>query len=134
MQTALGAFDHIGVLTNNVGGTTWAKPYQHYREAQVEAEVRRSLFPTLWCRRAVLSHMVEHKQGVIVDVSSIATRSIYRIPYSAAKGGVNMLTASLALEHADDSIRINAVATGGTEASPRKTPHNAAPVSEQETV
>ncbi|XHO04822.1 hypothetical protein ACEQUB_01712 [Ralstonia syzygii] len=39
---------------------------------------------------------------------------------SAAKGGVNALTASLAFEHADDNIRVNAVATGGTQAPPRK--------------
>ena len=99
-----------------------------------QAEIRRSLFPTLWCCRAVLPHMVERQQGVIVNVSSIATRGIYRIPYSAAKGGVNALTASLALEHAGDNIRVNAVATGGTEAPPRKIPRNAAPMSEQETV
>ncbi|ANJ72459.1 1,6-dihydroxycyclohexa-2,4-diene-1-carboxylate dehydrogenase [Ralstonia insidiosa] len=134
VQTALDTFGRIDVLINNVGGTIWAKPYQHYEERQIEAEIRRSLFPTLWCCRAVLPHMVERKQGVIVNVSSIATRGIYRIPYSAAKGGVNALTASLALEHAEDNIRVNAVATGGTEAPPRKIPRNAAPMSEQETV
>jgi dihydroxycyclohexadiene carboxylate dehydrogenase len=129
VQTALDTFGRIDVLINNVGGTIWAKPYQHYEEAQIEAEIRRSLFPTLWCCRAVLPHMVERQQGVIVNVSSIATRGIYRIPYSAAKGGVNALTASLALEHAGDNIRVNAVATGGTEAPPRKIPRNAAPMS-----
>ena len=134
VQTALDTFGRIDVLINNVGGTIWAKPYQHYEEAQIEAEIRRSLFPTLWCCRAVLPHMVERQQGVIVNVSSIATRGIYRIPYSAAKGGVNALTASLALEHAGDNIRVNAGATGGTEAPPRKIPRNAAPMSEQETV
>jgi dihydroxycyclohexadiene carboxylate dehydrogenase len=134
VQTALDAFGRVDVLINNVGGTIWAKPYQHYEEAQIEAEIRRSLFPTLWCCRAVLPGMVERKQGVIVNVSSIATRSIYRIPYAAAKGGVNALTASLAFEHAEDNIRVNAVATGGTEAPPRKIPRNAAPMSEQEAV
>jgi dihydroxycyclohexadiene carboxylate dehydrogenase len=78
--------------------------------------------------------MIARGQGAIVNVSSIATRGIYRIPYSAAKGGVNALTASLAFEHADDGIRINAVATGGTEAPPRKVPRNTAPLSEQEQV
>ena len=71
VQTALDAFGRVDVLINNVGGTIWAKPYQHYEEAQIEAEIRRSLFPTLWCCRAVLPGMVERKQGVIVNVSSI---------------------------------------------------------------
>ncbi|MHA7685108.1 1,6-dihydroxycyclohexa-2,4-diene-1-carboxylate dehydrogenase [Cupriavidus sp. PET2-C1] len=131
-SAALEAHGRIDVLVNNVGGTIWAKPYQEYEEAQVEAEIRRSLFPTLWCCRAVLPGMIARKQGVIVNVSSIATRSIYRVPYAAAKGGVNALTASLAFEHAQDGIRVNAIATGGTEAPPRKVPRNTAEQTPQE--
>ena len=134
VQAALEAHGRVDVLINNVGGTIWAKPYQEYEEAQIEAEIRRSLFPTLWCCRAVLPGMVERQAGVIVNVSSIATRGIYRIPYSAAKGGVNALTASLALEHAADGIRVNAVATGGTQAPPRKVPRNPNKLSAQEEV
>ncbi len=125
-SAALESHGHIDILVNNVGGTIWAKPYQEYAEAQIEAEIRRSLFPTLWCCRAVLPAMIGRKQGAIVNVSSIATRGIYRVPYAAAKGGVNALTASLAFEHAQDGIRVNAVATGGTEAPPRKVPRNTA--------
>ena len=128
------AFGRIDVLVNNVGGTIWAKPFQEYAPDEIEAEIRRSLFPTLWCCRAVLPAMIEQQGGAIVNISSIATRGIYRIPYSASKGGVNALTASLAFEHAEDGIRVNAVATGGTEAPPRKVPRNPKPLSEQEQV
>jgi dihydroxycyclohexadiene carboxylate dehydrogenase len=129
---ALEDYGRIDILVNNVGGTIWAKPYQEYEADQIEAEIRRSLFPTLWCCRAVLPAMVAAQAGAIVNVSSVATRGIYRIPYSAAKGGVNALTASLALEHAHDGIRVNAVATGGTDAPPRKVPRNPKPLSDQE--
>jgi dihydroxycyclohexadiene carboxylate dehydrogenase len=129
---ALADYGRIDILVNNVGGTIWAKPYQEYEEAEIEAEIRRSLFPTLWCCRAALPAMIAARAGAIVNVSSVATRGIYRIPYSAAKGGVNALTASLAMEHADDGIRVNAVATGGTDAPPRKVPRNPKPLSEQE--
>jgi dihydroxycyclohexadiene carboxylate dehydrogenase len=132
VAAAEAAHGRVDVLINNVGGTIWVKPYQEYEEAQIEAEIRRSLFPTLWCCRAVLPGMVERRHGVIVNVSSVATRGIYRIPYSAAKGGVNALTASLAFEHAQDGIRVNAVATGGTEAPPRKIPRNSAKMTAQE--
>jgi dihydroxycyclohexadiene carboxylate dehydrogenase len=50
---------------NNVGGTIWAKPYAEYAEAQIEAEFRRSLFPTLWCCRAALPGMLARDAGVI---------------------------------------------------------------------
>lgn len=132
VAAALAAYGRVDVLINNVGGTIWAQPYQEYTPEQIEAEVRRSLFPTLWCCRAVLPDMVARQQGVIVNVSSIATRSIYRIPYAASKGGVNAMTASLAMEHAQDGIRVNAVATGGTEAPPRRIPRNEKPLSAQE--
>lgn len=131
-QAACAQFGKIDVLINNVGGTIWAKPFEEYEEAQIEAEIRRSLFPTLWSCRAVLPAMIAQQRGAIVNVSSIATRSIYRVPYAAAKGGVNALTASLAFEHAADGIRVNAVATGGTDAPQRRVPRNAAPQSAQE--
>ncbi len=63
--------------------------------------------------------------GVIVNVSSVATRGVNRVPYSAAKGGVNALTASLAFEYAGHGIRVCAVAPGGTDAPPRRIPRNA---------
>jgi dihydroxycyclohexadiene carboxylate dehydrogenase len=126
------AFGQLDVLVNNVGGTIWAKPLQEYEEEQIKAEINRSLFPTLWCCRAALPEMLRRKSGVIVNVSSIATRSIHRTPYAAAKGGVNALTASLAFEYAQDGIRVNAVATGGTEAPQRKIPRNPAKLSRNE--
>ena len=131
-ELAMADFGRIDVLINNVGGTIWTMPYQEYAPEQIEAEIRRSLFPTMWCCRAVLPDMVARRQGVIVNVSSVATRGIYRIPYSAAKGGVNALTASLAMEHARDGIRVNAVATGGTEAPPRRIPRNTQPLDARE--
>ncbi|WP_298623507.1 benzoate diol dehydrogenase BenD [uncultured Zoogloea sp.] len=133
MDAALKKHKRIDVLINNVGGTIWAKPFEFYEEAQIEAEIRRSLFPTLWCCRAVLPAMLAQKKGVIVNVSSIATRGVHRVPYSAAKGGVNALTASIAMEHTRDGIRINATAPGGTEAPPRRIPRNAEPRSAPET-
>lgn len=120
-------FGKIDILVNNVGGTIWAKPFAEYEEAQIEAEIRRSLFPTLWCCRAVLPAMLKAGGGVIVNVSSIATRGVNRVPYAAAKGGVNAITACLAMEYAEHGIRVCATAPGGTEAPPRRIPRNAAP-------
>lgn len=124
-------FGRIDALINNVGGTIWAQPYEHYTPEQIEAEVRRSLFPTLWCCRAALPHLLESR-GNIVNVSSVATRGLMRVPYAAAKGGVNALTVTLAFEYAEHGIRVNATAPGGTESPPRKTPRNAAEQTKQE--
>ncbi|OHC11803.1 MAG: 1,6-dihydroxycyclohexa-2,4-diene-1-carboxylate dehydrogenase [Pseudomonadales bacterium GWC1_66_9] len=132
MTAAVERFGRLDILINNVGGTIWAKPFEHYAEEEIEAEVRRSLFPTLWCCRAALPAMLEQGRGAIVNVSSIATRGVNRVPYGAAKGGVNALTACLAFETAGRGIRVNATAPGGTEAPPRRIPRNAAEPSGQE--
>jgi dihydroxycyclohexadiene carboxylate dehydrogenase len=132
MDGAREHFGHIDILVNNIGGTIWAKPYAEYGEAQIEAEIRRSLFPTLWCCRAVLPGMLDRGAGVIVNVSSVATRGVNRVPYAAAKGGVNAITACLAMEYAAHGIRVCGAAPGGTEAPPRRIPRNAEELSAQE--
>lgn len=132
MAQAVATFGRLDILINNVGGTIWAKPFEHYAVEQIEAEVRRSLFPTLWCCHAALPYMLERGSGAIVNVSSIATRGVNRVPYGAAKGGVNALTACLAFETAGRGVRVNATAPGGTEAPPRRIPRNSTEQSEQE--
>jgi dihydroxycyclohexadiene carboxylate dehydrogenase len=134
INTAVETFGRVDVLVNNVGGTIWVKPYEHYEEAQIEAEVRRSLFPTLWCCHAVLRPMQARGSGSIVNVSSIATRGLNRVPYAAAKGGVNALTVCMAYENARHGIRVNAVAPGGTDVGERRIPRNTAEQSEQERI
>jgi dihydroxycyclohexadiene carboxylate dehydrogenase len=124
MQKAVDVWGRIDILINNVGGTIWAKPFEHYEPKQIDAEVRRSLFPTLYCCRAAIEHMIPQRSGVIVNVSSIATRGLNRVPYGAAKGGVNAITANLAWEMAEHGIRVVATAPGGTEAPPRLVPRN----------
>jgi dihydroxycyclohexadiene carboxylate dehydrogenase len=133
IESAMSRFGRIDILINNVGGTIWAKPFADYDPEQIEAEVRRSLFPTLWCCRAALPAMVRAGSGTIVNVSSVATRGINRVPYGAAKGGVNAITACLAMEYAEHGIRVCGVAPGGTDAPPRHIPRNAAQPTEQET-
>jgi benzoate/toluate 1,2-dioxygenase reductase component len=119
-QQAISRFGRIDALINNVGGAINFKPFTQFTDAEIRAEIDRSLMTTLYVCRAALPSMVARNQGVIVNVSSAATRGIHRIPYSAAKGGINAITASLAMEYADTGIRVVATAPGGTEAPPRR--------------
>jgi NAD(P)-dependent dehydrogenase (short-subunit alcohol dehydrogenase family)/NAD(P)H-flavin reductase len=120
VSQALQRFGRIDVLVNNVGGAINFKPFTQFTDAEIRAEIDRSLMTTLYACRAALPSMVERGRGVIVNVSSAATRGIHRIPYSAAKGGINAITASLAFEYADTGIRVVATAPGGTEAPARR--------------
>ncbi|MBW0103625.1 1,6-dihydroxycyclohexa-2,4-diene-1-carboxylate dehydrogenase [Pseudonocardia sp. KRD-291] len=132
VDAAIEKFGRIDVAIHTVGGTIWAKPFEHYPPEQIQAEINRSLWPTMWCCRAVVPHMIERGGGTIVNVSSVATRGLNRLPYAAAKGGVNAITAALALEVAPHGVRVVATAPGGTDAPERRTPRGPAPESEQE--
>ncbi|WP_433710235.1 benzoate 1,2-dioxygenase electron transfer component BenC [Nocardia sp. CA-084685] len=128
VSRAVERYGRIDALINNVGGAIWFKPFTEFSATQIQAEITRSLMTTLFSCRATLPAMAAHGSGVIVNVSSAATRGVHRIPYSAAKGGINALTASLALEYADTGIRVVATAPGGTEAPPRRISRGGSPL------
>lgn len=134
MDSAAAQFGGIDILINGVGGAIRMRPYAEFEPEQIDAEIRRSLMPTLYACHAVLPHLLKRGGGTIVNVSSNATRGIRRVPYSAAKGGVNALTQSLAMEYAPHNIRVVATAPGGTSAPPRRVPRNTAGDSAQEQV
>jgi len=122
MAEAKQAYGRIDVLVNNVGGTIWIKPFHLYTAQEVEHELERSLFPTLWCCLAVLPIMMAQKAGAIVNVGSQSTRGLYRLPYATSKGGILALTKVMAMEYGRYGIRINTMAPGGTEITDRVTP------------
>lgn len=65
--------------------------------------------------KAVLPHMIRQGSGAIVNIGSGSGwgRS-ERIAYCASKGGVFAFSASLALDHVQDNIRVNVVVPGLT--------------------
>ena len=69
------------------------------------------------CAQQAALKMMSKKQGVIINVSSVS--SILAVDgqgvYSATKGAVNSMTATLAKELAPRGIRVNAVAPGFIE-------------------
>jgi dihydroxycyclohexadiene carboxylate dehydrogenase len=122
MAYARQRFGRIDVSVHNVGGAIWTKPFSAYTDDEIEQEIRRSLWPTLYCCHAVLPIMIEQSAGSIVNIGSTATRGINRVPYSAAKGAVHALTVCLALETAVHGIRVNCVAPGATRVEDRNSP------------
>lgn len=122
-------FGRIDVSIHNVGGTIWAKPYWEYEPDQIVAEINRSLWPTLWCCHAVLPYMLKARNGAIVNIGSVATRGVNRVPYAAAKGGVVAITTALSLELDNTGVRVNCVAPGGVNVE-RVTPRHPDPPTE----
>jgi NAD(P)-dependent dehydrogenase (short-subunit alcohol dehydrogenase family) len=107
------AFDRIDVLVNNAGrgmrGTVVSTTEEDW-----DSIVRLNLNSVFLCSKHVIPVMQKQSSGVIVNVSStIATVGIPdRASYVASKGAVSALTRAMALDHADDNIRVNSVAPG----------------------
>lgn len=124
IDQSLARFGAIDIAVNNVGGAIHIKPFWEFTDEEIQAEVARSLWPTLRCCRAVIPVMLKQQRGTIINIGSMATREIYRVPYSASKGGVHAMTVCMAMELAPHGIRVNCVAPGGIEQSERIIPRS----------
>ncbi len=121
----------IDISVHNVGGTIYFKPFWEYTPEQIEREISRSLWPTIWCCREVIPVMIEQGQGSIVNVGSLITRGeILRVPYGAAKGGVHAMTLCMANELGELGVRVNCVAPGALDNAGRVIPRNTEPLTE----
>jgi NAD(P)-dependent dehydrogenase (short-subunit alcohol dehydrogenase family) len=116
VEGALRALGTIDVLVNNAGIN------QHGAAEEYDLElwnriVAVNLTGVFLCSQAVAKAvMIPRRRGRIVNVSSISAevthRGIRQCAYHAAKGGVNMLTRSLAVEWVDYGIAVNALSPG----------------------
>jgi NAD(P)-dependent dehydrogenase (short-subunit alcohol dehydrogenase family) len=77
-----------------------------------------NLTGTYLCCRAVLPHMVRQGRGVIINVASTTgahDACAGAAAYVSSKGGVTLLTRAMAIDHAKQGIRINAICPGPTD-------------------
>lgn len=105
--------DYIDVLVNNAGIRrdnllVWMEP------DDFEAVLRTNLFSFYHVTRPLLTPMIRHKHGRIINIASLS--GITGLPgqcnYAAAKGGLIAATKSLAKEVAKKNVTVNAVAPG----------------------
>jgi len=132
VSEAVAAFGQIDISVHNVGGAIRAKPFWEFSESEIQAEIARSLWPTIWSCRAVIPAMLARKSGAIVNIGSAASGWMWRVPYSTAKGGVEAMTKCLGRELAEAGVRINCVAPGALAVTDRVTLRNPDPLSPTE--
>ena len=117
VQTAVDAYGGIDVLFNNAGVLIFGTIPETEEEAWNRL-MSINLTGVYLCSKAVIPHMIKRGGGSIINTSS-STGAHDVAPniaaYVTSKGGVTLLTRAMAVDHAQDNIRVNAIAPGPTD-------------------
>jgi NAD(P)-dependent dehydrogenase (short-subunit alcohol dehydrogenase family) len=107
-------FGKIDVLINNAAITGGELPFYNLPTAVWKKRIDVNLTGVFFCSRAVSNYMIEKRKGRIINISSVYGFSVSpgTSAYSAAKGGVNLLTKSMAVDLAPYNITVNGIAPG----------------------
>jgi len=116
VESLVQALGPIDVLVNNAGIYV-NKPVEAFTEREYDAVMGVNMKGTFLCTKFVIPSMVRRRRGAIVNVASdsglvgTAGSSVY----CASKGAMVLFTMAVALDHAKDGIRVNAICPGEVE-------------------
>lgn len=112
VQKIVGQCGRIDILVNNAG-LERIGPMRKLSEADWDLTIDVNLKGTFLCSQAVHGHMVQNKQGRIVNIASRAwLGGAGQTPYSSAKAGVVGLTRAMAIELGKSGVTANCIAPG----------------------
>jgi len=106
-------FGRLDILINNAGIVIHGKIASHSNAAW-QALIDTNVSAVFYLSRTAVGHMKQLGSGVIINISSECGLIAYEdlAAYSATKGAIVMFTKVLAMDHASDKIRVNAICPG----------------------
>ena len=115
VERTLSDYGRIDILFNNAGIVT-SGTAETVSESDWQATLAINVTAVWRMSRLVIPIMREGGGGVIVNNASdwAVVGALDALPYAVSKGAVAQMTRSMALDHAQDGIRVNAVCPGDT--------------------
>jgi len=113
VATAVGELGPVDVLVNNAGGGL-RNPLLDVSLEEWRSTLDTNLTSAYLVARAVAPGMIERGSGKVVNICSVMSELARETiaPYTAAKGGLKMLTRAMCSEWARHGIQANAIAPG----------------------
>jgi len=114
VQQTAAHFDRLDILVNNAGIEIHS-PFVDVTEQQFDRVVGVDLKGAFFCAQAAARQMIKRKTaGRIINISSVHEDLAMpqNAPYCCAKGGLRMLTRTIAIELAPYNITVNNIAPG----------------------
>jgi NADP-dependent 3-hydroxy acid dehydrogenase YdfG len=115
IDAATNAFGRIDILVNNAGTNLKERTLRELTPESWDMMVRTNLDGAFYCAKAVLPQMFGRKDGVIVNVVSVAGKRANPLggaAYVAAKFGLAALGLVLAAEEKDSGVRVSNIYPG----------------------
>ncbi len=115
VRRAIDAFGTIHFQFNSAGAALRRSKFLEIDDALLDKTFDLNVKGTFYCMQAILPHMQANKQGVIVNMGSMAHRRGgpgSSIHYAAAKGAVVTMTMGVAREFAHLGIRCLSISPG----------------------
>ncbi len=116
LKTTVDAYGQLDVLVNNAGTVTSRTNALDCTDADWERMLEVNLTAVFRVCKHALPELIRSR-GNIVNIASVngLNGSPARVAYGASKGGVVILTKSIALDHAAEGVRVNAICPGFVE-------------------
>jgi 3-oxoacyl-[acyl-carrier protein] reductase len=116
VEQVVDKYGKIDILVNNAAKINDAIHFHEMKDSDIVDLVNTNILGTFKITKAVITKMLDNKEGCIINIGSISSEraipKVHLAVYSATKAALSMFTKSIAVEYARKNIRCNCLNLG----------------------